>query len=297
MVPRKVLVPIDFSKTAEFAVQYAVNFCKKIGAELSVFHVYSPGHGLNERIFQPNMSDDDASEIIKREMNGFQSRFEGATFDCNWEVTIDHPAVAICSHAKKHNIDLIVMPTHSRSGMKRLFLGSVAEHVLDDSPCSALMLNYNIAERFAFKDTNKIMFSTSLDENDLYAGKTAAAIGTTMKGDVVALHVIDTTVMTWVADLPSLDHIEITEAISDKVKEKLTNQVQQIEFKTNVTEEVLATSDNIGTAIADLAEEQNCDLIVMAPSIKGGFEKIMLGSTAKRVVRAARCPVLIAKQV
>jgi nucleotide-binding universal stress UspA family protein len=51
-----------------------------------------------------------------------------------------NPAVSIVDYASSKNIDLIVTNTHGRKGVKKFILGSVTEKVVQNSPCSVLVL-------------------------------------------------------------------------------------------------------------------------------------------------------------
>ena len=56
------------------------------------------------------------------------------------ELRTGHPVAAIVALAKRTNADLIVMGTHGRTGLKRAFIGSVAEHVVRLAACSVLVV-------------------------------------------------------------------------------------------------------------------------------------------------------------
>ena len=51
-----------------------------------------------------------------------------------------HPADAICRYAKDHDVDLIVMGSHGRSGLMRAVLGSVSHSVVNTAPCAVTIV-------------------------------------------------------------------------------------------------------------------------------------------------------------
>jgi nucleotide-binding universal stress UspA family protein len=51
-----------------------------------------------------------------------------------------NPSTEICRIAQEYRSDLIVMGTHGRTGLARLFMGSVAEHVVRSAPCAVLVV-------------------------------------------------------------------------------------------------------------------------------------------------------------
>ena len=52
----------------------------------------------------------------------------------------ESPEIQIVDYARKHQIDLIVLATHARSGVERLLMGSTAEAILRHSPCPLLIV-------------------------------------------------------------------------------------------------------------------------------------------------------------
>ena len=128
---KNILCPIDFDDNSIAALQYARDFAVKNDATLHVLHaVYAPlasprftlepYEGLSE---QPGKL---ALEKIAREHLQGRARYELA-------VRTGKPADVINQAAEDLNIDLIVMATHGKTGVTRLLLGSVAEHVVRTS--------------------------------------------------------------------------------------------------------------------------------------------------------------------
>ena len=85
------------------------------------------------------------------------------------------------------------------------------------------------------------------------------------------------------------DHIaikEVLQAFSEEVNTGAKNQ-------TFVTDEILIKNGAPAEIILQTAKEQNCDLIVMGTHGHGGIADVLIGSTAKRVVRQSTIPVLV----
>ncbi len=131
-----ILVPIDFSKASFSAVGSALEFVDTPG-KVTVIHVVparqSEADYLREA-FNPE------GEIVRAraelEKNIKELGYRGV------KVLVEEgvPGEIIASVAKKLEADLIVIPSHSRSGLPRLFLGSVANRILQLSECPVLVL-------------------------------------------------------------------------------------------------------------------------------------------------------------
>jgi nucleotide-binding universal stress UspA family protein len=61
------------------------------------------------------------------------------------EISNGEPAAAVIAAAKKHGASLIIAGTHGRRGLRRLVLGSVAEHLVRTSPMPVLVVPMSAA--------------------------------------------------------------------------------------------------------------------------------------------------------
>ena len=81
------------------------------------------------------------SEDVRKHLDQAKEKVEKADMSCE---TIVHmggqPHEFIVQEAKERDIDLILMGTHGRSGIKRVLLGSVAQNVIGHSPCPVMVV-------------------------------------------------------------------------------------------------------------------------------------------------------------
>jgi len=124
---KKILCPIDFDDNSIAALHYARDLAKEHGATLCVMHVVFvllPGTGFPLEPY-PVVSDEpgklELQKIAREHLDG-EVQYQLVT-------RTGHPAETIIQAAEDFDVDLIVMATHGRTGVTRLFLGSVAEHV------------------------------------------------------------------------------------------------------------------------------------------------------------------------
>lgn len=136
----RILFPTDFSETARAAWDWATTLAGRLGAGLIVLHVMEPIRslagvdlGINEleRIWKAGR------EVAEQEMNALLS---GADPNLRTAHIIEEgmPFERIIWIARRQGADLIVMGTHGRSGLRRVFFGSVAERVVREAPCPVL---------------------------------------------------------------------------------------------------------------------------------------------------------------
>ncbi len=142
---RRILFPTDFSEHADHAWQFALYFAKEFGAEVHLLHVVTPPPRLIEGYsasFDPEQFTAaltaEANASMDRLLQGVQVRHH--TFQREVCVGVDFHE--IINYARKHEIDLIVMATHGRTGLAHALVGSVAEKVVRKAPCPVLTVKH-----------------------------------------------------------------------------------------------------------------------------------------------------------
>ena len=129
---KKILYPTDFSPYSNQAYFHAVALAEKHNASLTVMYVYVPGvsplggRGTADRSYWQDLLE--------------QIRPIDTRIPVNHVLVEGDPATEIVRYTHDAGIDLVVMGTHGRTGLERLLMGSVAEKVLRDSPCSVLVV-------------------------------------------------------------------------------------------------------------------------------------------------------------
>jgi len=137
-----ILVPTDFSKSADDALAYALALAGQVGAVVRLVHVFDDPDtvALYSELYVP-MPAEMRSEILAdlRRQLAARATAAGRT-DVPAEVLTGVPWQAIVEAAAQHKCDLIVMGTHGRHGMAHLLLGSVAERVVRTAACPVLVV-------------------------------------------------------------------------------------------------------------------------------------------------------------
>jgi nucleotide-binding universal stress UspA family protein len=140
---RKILVPLDFSRCSDDALEAACELSKRFDAPIMLLHAYViPTYPLPEGYVMA--SAETVAEVLaktKEAMDKYKQRAQtlGAQ---RVDVTMtEGPAFAeIIRIARESGADLIVMGTHGRTGIRHALLGSVAEKVVRKAPCAVLTI-------------------------------------------------------------------------------------------------------------------------------------------------------------
>lgn len=135
-----ILFPTDFSSFADHALRYAVAMAQEFNATLYMLYVeellpYVPHDP--ERKF-PN------ADAVAQKADKAMISAVGTEVPINVKrfIARGFPADEIVSFAKNNGIDLIIMSTHGRTGLKHVLLGSTTEKVVRKAPCPVLSIRH-----------------------------------------------------------------------------------------------------------------------------------------------------------
>jgi universal stress protein A len=143
--PERILWPTDVSQLSLHGARYARAFRDTFGAQLHVIHVISPPITPDVSVALPtdvpvDYADDELVQACRQRLAELVAEhFEGIT-DIVCDAFFGHSWSAICSYAERAEIDLVVVATHGRTGLRRVVIGSTAERIVQHAPCPVLVV-------------------------------------------------------------------------------------------------------------------------------------------------------------
>jgi len=137
-LPKKtVVVPVDFSDNSFIALDTALELVAS-PADLHAIHVLPVLEPAEPGVIWHTIDDDTRIHHAKQAL---QERLADAKYnDANIEVAIGDAGHSIADFAEQVGAELIVVPSHGRTGLKRILVGSVAERVMRLAHCPVLVL-------------------------------------------------------------------------------------------------------------------------------------------------------------
>ncbi|MCA3194127.1 MULTISPECIES: universal stress protein [unclassified Cupriavidus] len=141
-----ILVAVDGSRSADMALDQAIDIARAMHARIEVLHVtVDPDFLFDTSVLAPREFRRRVTEHGHKVLNCAQDRLKQADIASNTTLRDDsvspgHVAAVICSHADSISADLIVMGTHGLRGIRRLVLGSVAEGVIHQTGRPVLLV-------------------------------------------------------------------------------------------------------------------------------------------------------------
>ena len=144
---RRILVPLDGSELSERALPYAIALAKQFQSEVTLLRVV-------EAPFQAGATDSNvdhwAREALQHGYREAQSYLDTTEIELKKQgihartlVREESPAADILLAAKSENADLIVISSHGKGGSTQWTAGSVADKVMNHSPCPVFLVRRN----------------------------------------------------------------------------------------------------------------------------------------------------------
>ncbi len=135
---KRILVPIDFSEASEKAVKYATRFADQFGSSVTLLHVIQPMVYPADFGYPPTIVDTLDEAVQQRIEEKLAALADQGGFKMDRLVRLGQPYFEIANAARELDVDLIIISTHGRTGLKHAFLGSTAERVVRHAPCPVL---------------------------------------------------------------------------------------------------------------------------------------------------------------
>lgn len=132
----KILVPVDGSASSDKAVRYAISLAEGKNQEIILLNVQPSYNTPNVQRFVSDeqirsVQEESSKEILDHTLEITNS----FTVPVHTIVRIGDPGKEICAEAEESSVDSIVMGYRGLGAFKRAIMGSVATHVLHETPC------------------------------------------------------------------------------------------------------------------------------------------------------------------
>lgn len=294
MTLQKILVPTDGSETAERALSYALAVASRTDAQIHIVNVEEREPELSEVIA---IRESDIVDTLHADLSDRDG--ESVMPDEDTEPTIQRTVICpsaangIVTYADEHDIDLIVMGTHGRSGLTRAVMGSVAEEVVREASCPVLTACPRVSEVDigAGEEPNPdpilvaVDLSPASDEVIGAAAQVASLFGASMK----LLHVVERVSLppAYGVGASSLNN----EAVLARARQALQKKADTLADR-GISASVHVETGHAATTLLDAVEDEDPGLAVVGTHGFQGVKRVILGSVAEQVIRRAACPVL-----
>jgi len=279
----EILVPTDGSAAAGTATETALDLAQRFDASLHAINVVeldkSPADVESEIAEEITQRGEETLATLRD-----QAADVGVSATTHVIETAEPIHRTIIDYARDHDVDLIVMGTHGRTGLNRLVLGSVTERTLRTSPVPVLTVHEDTT---LDADFETVLVPT--DGSD--AANVAADHGITFaEATGAAMHVVHAVDLTPLSgNVGSAGVLTALEEAGQRAVDDVIDRAEDADLR---SVEASVLSGTPARAILDYVEERNIDFIVLGTHGRTGLERYLLGSVTEKIVRVADVPVL-----
>ena len=298
---RTIMVPLDGSTFAEHALPVALGLARACGGRVHLAQAHEPPSiPASPDILMPYDGEWDRSirDNEKSYLDSMANRVsERAGVTVRTELLEGVPAMALATYAREMELDLIVMTTHGRGGLSRLWLGSVADGVVRRSGVPVLLMRPTDedVDYEARLSPNHIL--VPLDGSTLSRGiiEPAAWLGSLTGARFTLLRVtVPVPVLRGPGPMSEdgfaakliVEQEQHAQAYLDGVASGLRSRGHEVE--TAIVNHVAPAA-----AILEFAAENAVDVVAIATHGRGGWTRLALGSVADKVLRGSVMPVML----
>ncbi len=182
-----ILVPTDFSKYATNALTYAVKFAEKTNSKIILLHAYQI------ELYSPDLPVEYFAQInalakgnSEKQLISLISKVKKASKIKIDHISMEYPTVnSILETVARKKIDLVIMGTKGASGIKEIFIGSVAGEIIEKAKCPVL----TIPLKASFTGLKRITYASDYHSSDIIILKKLVEIAKIFKSKLNVLHV------------------------------------------------------------------------------------------------------------
>jgi len=279
---KNILFATDFTSASDAALPYAAALADWYGAKVVVAHAVSPEPMLEVPMDVTPRDIDFSWQNAEKKMAAFLARdpLHGVPAETAlqqgqlWDV--------LCKVIHDRSIDLVVVGTHGRAGLRKIALGSVAEEVIRRAPCPVLTVGpHALHQAGSFEKWKCILFATDFSAGSLNALPYALSFAEENQARLIIVH-----------EIP-LVPVQEQESVRENTRKRL-----EFLFPPDASEwctpEFIVGFDFAGEGILRIAEQRGADLIVMGVHATSSpwVSAHMPWAVAHEIICEARCPVM-----
>ncbi|WP_420570863.1 universal stress protein [Kordia sp.] len=275
---KKIIVPVDFSKHSEYALEAAASLARKYNSEILALHMLELSNAV--------ISDDDNSKkaetvfYLKLAEQKFKDFLEKPYLkDIQVTPIVKHFKVfsEVNDVAKEHNGDLIVMGSHGSSGLKEVFIGSNTEKVVRHADIPVLVVKHHPI----LMDFEKVVFACDFSKKAIKPYINATHLFKLLGANLHLVYV----------NLPgtsfqSSSEMELKVADFLKIADGNLDNMENVHFVNDYS---------IEQGILNFASTKGADLIAVATHGRTGLSHFFEGSISEDIANHSTLPVMTFK--
>ena len=286
----KVLVPVDFSPPSTVAVNHAVLLARRFRASLSLLHVIEPSTALMYTFpTESEAAEKQRCERAERMLAAMLGPEDQDDLDLETAVVVGDIPSTIELAVREQHADMVVMGTHGRGLFGRWLIGSVAQSLLRKIDVPILTVCH-ASRPLSFK---RILFATDFSEGSAQGSRVHHGSRSHAECGACRHPRYRQAASGHLRNSRNDGRLRCrTEAGLWRNRGTHSSRSKRKQGARKVRVETILSEGIPADAISRIADENTVDFIVLAVSRKSRMDRILLGTTAEKVIRDANVPVL-----
>jgi nucleotide-binding universal stress UspA family protein len=290
---RKLLVPLDGSDFAEHALPIAASIALQAGAAIQIVRAHSPVAMLSaesefvfDQCLDSKIQESETAyldEVVNKLKRTLRVEIDSALVN-------NFAADALHEQAIAAGADLVVMATHGRNGLSRFWLGSVADALIRRLPMPILLIR---------PSEEKLNLTTETIFRRILIPLDGSALAEQILGPAIkfaSLARVEYTLVRVVEPFmppPEVFSEQLLEQLEHQAQVYLDRIVERLRDRSLLVKTRVLVNRPVAAAILEEARVDKTSLIALETHGRGGLGRLLLGSVADKVIRAAKVPVLL----
>jgi nucleotide-binding universal stress UspA family protein len=297
---RTILVPLDGSPLAEQALPLARRLAERAGSKLRLALVHQiPAAPLDPGAAKLFTSIELSTRKSERSyLRSLQAKLRQEGVRLASAVTLSGPVgPALAQYVQELGIDLVVMATHGRGGMRRAWLGSVADYLVRHLQVPVLLVRPGEDGRAQAPVAGANQILVPLDGSPLAEDVLgpAADLARLWGAELTLLRVVHPVVLfsDEMLGWPAPYDAELTASLRNQAEDAIRDIAERLRSEGLRATGVAVVGWGAADAILQAARPEQVAAIAIATHGRGGLQRLTLGSVADKLIRAAEVPVLV----
>jgi nucleotide-binding universal stress UspA family protein len=285
----RIMVPLDGSELAEVTLWYAARLAGRLKADLTLVYVSSP-----DEITSPYMHECYLKDVVVRVKSDADKITKDGSINVDYKMLKGDPAEEIIDYADKAKIDLIVLSTQGKSGIKRWPLGNVANKVVVATRKQVLLIRVKDKKADVYKDTlEKVLVPVDGSKQSESIARSITYMARELDLEVTLLHIWIPVIQSY-PTLASMKREETEKKQANSYLNRLGARIKSKGVRTNVVFKETAAGGE-AEEIIKLAEEGKFSMVAMATHGLSGVGRWIFGSNANKVLNEGGTPLLLVR--
>jgi len=296
---KNILFATDFSSCSQAAIPHLRAIAERFGSTIHVVHVLYPEPTMLEVPLDIVPEMETELDVAQSTMRALLASKPFGEVACTTAVKRGPLWEVLAEFIEEKSIDLIVLGTHGRRGLKKLVLGSAAEHVFRHARCPVLTVGpQTVARGTEQHRIATILFATDFSDGSVHALPYAVSLARANSSRLILVHAVPAAmeIASGGFDVRP-DIVGVPAEVIAEALESARQQAAELVSKEKLQEmnpEVIVECGLSAETILSVAKSKQADLIVMGAHRAPGrsIASHLPWATASTVVCEAHCPVL-----